>query len=99
MQHQRDRDVDYLVLIRGVGLDPMVFCCPLLTAPAIRYPLCWGANCSPAKMKVGSFEIWQGGWQSIAGLSDVPMEPNAARSGSRSAQHENWSTLGRHRCM
>lgn len=99
MQHQRDRDLDYLVLIWGVGLDPMVFCCPWLTAPQSDTPFAGGAYCSPAKMKAGSLEIWQGGWQSIAGPSDVPMESNAARSGSRSAQHENRSTLGRHRRM
>ncbi len=48
-------------------------------------------------MRVGCLEIWQGGWQSIAGPSDVPVKPNTAHSGSRSAQHENRSITGRHR--
>ncbi|KAL8762466.1 MAG: hypothetical protein Q9184_001549 [Pyrenodesmia sp. 2 TL-2023] len=147
MQHQRDRDVDYLVLIWGVGSAPMSFGCPVLTDPGDQIPPvvarkeeAWkavkdvlrdvidgqpkrgdfwddynngnrqalagrnwydfaggGLNCSPAKMKVGCLEIWQGGWQSIAGPSDIPMEPNAAMSGSRSAQYENRSTIGTHR--
>ncbi|KAL8917267.1 MAG: hypothetical protein Q9208_008043 [Pyrenodesmia sp. 3 TL-2023] len=164
MQHQRDRDVDYLVLIWGVGLALMNFGCPVLTDPRNQIPPvvarkeeAWkavkdvlrdvidgqpkrgdfwddynngnrrvysgyvqtkddalqayealagrnwydfaggGANCSPAKMKVGCLEIWQGGWQSIAGPSDVPVELNAARSGNRSTQHENRSITGKHR--
>ncbi|KAL8902368.1 MAG: hypothetical protein Q9207_004752 [Kuettlingeria erythrocarpa] len=54
------------------------------------------ANCGPAKMRVGCLEVWQGGWQSIAGPSDVPVEPNTAHSDGRSAQHENRSITGRH---
>lgn len=48
-------------------------------------------------MRVGCLEIWQGGWQSIAGPSDIPVEPNTANYGGRSAQHENRSITGRHR--
>ncbi len=38
MQHQRDLEVDYLVLIWGVGLAVLIFCCPVLTDPCDQIP-------------------------------------------------------------
>lgn len=38
MQHQRDRDVDYLVLIWGVGSALVIFGCPVLTDHCDQIP-------------------------------------------------------------